>query len=89
MEAAVFGIASDAWGDRVASVVSLNPENDISERTGAKWGVIDMRRALAGKLAAHKIPQKMSVVDKIPKNAMGKGKRPKFITDMFACHKLS
>lgn len=46
---------------------------------------MDMRRALKDRLAPHKIPQVMKVLDAIPRNAMGKGEwyprslRPSFL----------
>ena len=71
-EAAVVGVASEQWGQKVAAVVVLRSDQTQSGRGGKKWGVMDMRRALKEKLANYKIPQEMKVVDAIPKNAMGK-----------------
>ena len=71
-EAAVVGVASEQWGQKVAAVVVLRDDQTQSGRGGKKWGVMDMRRALKDKLANYKIPQEMKVVDAIPKNAMGK-----------------
>lgn len=71
-EAAVVGVASEQWGQKVAAVVVLRPGQATTGRGGKTWGVMDMRRALKEKLANYKIPQEMKVVDAIPKNAMGK-----------------
>ena len=71
-EAAVVGVASEQWGQKVAAVVVLRPGQAPTGRGGKTWGVMDMRRALKEKLANYKIPQEMKVVDAIPKNAMGK-----------------
>lgn len=71
-EAAVVGVASEQWGQKVAAVVVLRSEHAQSGRGGKSWGVMDMRRALKDKLANYKIPQELKVVDAIPKNAMGK-----------------
>ena len=71
-EAAVVGVPSEQWGQKVAAVVVLRPD-------GGRWSVMDMRRALKEKLANYKIPQEMKVVDSIPKNAMGKSEYPVFV----------
>ena len=71
-EAAVVGIASDQWGQKVAAVVVLDPAHANTGKGGKQWGVMDMRRALKDKLANYKIPQELKVVESIPRNAMGK-----------------
>ena len=73
-EAAVVGVSSEQWGQKVAAVVVLHPEHAQSGRGGKTWGVMDMRRALKDKLANYKIPQEMKVVEALPKNAMGKSR---------------
>ena len=75
-EAAVVGLASEQWGQKVASVIVLDPAHAQSGKGGKTWGVMDMRRALRDKLANYKIPQEMKVVEEIPKNAMGKSRLP-------------
>ncbi|KAK4694671.1 malonyl-CoA/methylmalonyl-CoA synthetase, partial [Lecanoromycetidae sp. Uapishka_2] len=75
-EAAVVGIASEQWGQKVAAVVILDPAHAQTGKGGKKWGVMDMRRALKDKLANYKIPQELKVVEDIPKNAMGKTGTP-------------
>ncbi|KAL9614517.1 MAG: hypothetical protein Q9167_000967 [Letrouitia subvulpina] len=71
-EAAVMGVASEQWGQKVAAVVVLKEGQEKTGRAGKQWGVMDMRRALREKLAGYKIPQELRVVEKISKNAMGK-----------------
>lgn len=71
-EAAVVGVASEQWGQKVAAIVVLRPDQANTGRGGKAWGVMDLRRALKDKLANYKIPQELKVVDAIPKNAMGK-----------------
>ena len=68
-EAAVVAVPSEKWGQKVGAVVILKA--DAQGRRG-KWGAMDMRRALRGRLAGYKIPHLMKVVDEIPRNAMGK-----------------
>ena len=75
LEAAVVGITSQQWGQKVAAVVVLNPAHSQSPRSGKKWGVMDMRRALKDRLANYKIPQELKVVTELPKNAMGKSRQ--------------
>jgi acyl-CoA synthetase (AMP-forming)/AMP-acid ligase II len=71
-EAAVVGIASDQWGQKVAAIVVLDPAHANTGKGGKQWGVMDMRRALKDKLVTYKIPQELKVVESIPRNAMGK-----------------
>jgi acyl-coenzyme A synthetase/AMP-(fatty) acid ligase len=75
-EAAVVGLPSEQWGQKVAAVVVLNAEKAaITGRNGKSWGAMDMRRALKGRLASYKMPQEMKVLEgPIPRNAMGKGR---------------
>ena len=76
-EAAVVGLPSDQWGQKVAAVVSFHPEQANTGRGGKQWGLMDMRRALKDRLVNYKIPQELKVVDGgLPRNAMGKGKTP-------------
>jgi acyl-CoA synthetase (AMP-forming)/AMP-acid ligase II len=71
-ECAVVGLPSEAWGQKVAAVVVLSEEGKTAGRKGGPWGALDMRRALKERLANYKIPQEMRVVERIPRNAMGK-----------------
>ena len=73
-EAAVLGVESEQWGQKVAAVIVLRPDQAQTGKGGKTWGVMDMRRALKDRLANYKIPQEMKVVESIPKNAMGKSK---------------
>lgn len=74
-EAAVVGLSSEQWGQKVAAVVVLNPEHAQTGKGGKQWGVMDMRRALKDKLANYKVPQELKVMnDALPRNAMGKSK---------------
>ena len=71
-EAAVVGLSSEQWGQKLAAVVVLNSADANSGRGGKAWGIMDLRRALKERLVNYKIPQEMKVVLEIPKNAMGK-----------------
>ncbi|CAG8186072.1 unnamed protein product [Penicillium olsonii] len=73
-EAAVVGLPSEQWGQKVAALVVLSDDAAASGKNGRSWGPMDMRRALKDRLASYKIPQEMKILDAIPRNAMGKGK---------------
>ncbi len=73
-EAAVVGIPSEQWGQKVAAVIVLEPTQANTGKGGKKWGAMDMRRALKDRLVNYKIPQELRIVETIPKNAMGKSK---------------
>ncbi|KAI4197772.1 MAG: hypothetical protein LQ346_002932 [Caloplaca aetnensis] len=82
-EAAVLGVPSDQWGQKVAAIVVLDPNHKQSGRGGKAWGVMDMRRALKDRLANYKIPQELKVLENIPKNAMGKVNKKALVKDIF------
>lgn len=84
-EAAVVGLPSEQWGQKVAAVVVLNPEVAAKTgRNGKPWGPMDMRRALKDRLASYKLPQEMKVLDgPIPRNAMGKVNKKTLIKEVF------
>ncbi|THD00076.1 hypothetical protein EYZ11_000401 [Aspergillus tanneri] len=82
-EAAVVGLPSEQWGQKVAAVVVLNADKASTGRNGA-WGTMDMRRALRSRLAAYKMPQEMKVLDgPIPRNAMGKVNKKTLVKELF------
>ncbi|KAL8906721.1 MAG: hypothetical protein Q9207_001847 [Kuettlingeria erythrocarpa] len=82
-EAAVLGVPSDQWGQKVAAIVVLDPNHKQSGRGGKAWGVMDMRRALKDRLANYKIPQELKVLESIPKNAMGKVNKKALVKEIF------
>ncbi|KAJ5757226.1 uncharacterized protein N7511_007408 [Penicillium nucicola] len=83
VEAAVVGLPSEKWGQKVAAIVVLHPEAASSGRSGKSWGPMDMRRALKDSLAAFKIPSEMKVLDAIPRNAMGKVNKKALVKEVF------
>ncbi|PYI05647.1 AMP-binding enzyme [Aspergillus sclerotiicarbonarius CBS 121057] len=83
-EAAVVGLPSDQWGQKVAAIVVLRPEAKKTGRNGKAWGALDMRRALKDRLASYKMPQEMKVLDgPIPRNAMGKVNKKTLVKEVF------
>ncbi|KAE8149854.1 acetyl-CoA synthetase-like protein [Aspergillus avenaceus] len=84
-EAAVVGLPSEQWGQKVAAVVVLDAEKAAATgRNGKPWGALDMRRALKDRLASYKMPQEMKVLDgPIPRNAMGKVNKKTLVKEVF------
>ncbi|KAI9842049.1 MAG: hypothetical protein M1838_003309 [Thelocarpon superellum] len=83
-EAAVVGLESDAWGQKVAAIVVLDPAHQQTGRPGKKWGPLDMRRALKDRLVNYKIPQEMRVIERgLPRNAMGKVNKKALVKEFF------
>jgi acyl-CoA synthetase (AMP-forming)/AMP-acid ligase II len=66
-EAVAFGVDDDKYGQTVAAAVVL--EGDA--------GVDDLRRHAAHSLAAFKVPDRIHVLDEIPKTPTGKVQRPR------------
>ncbi|PGH31989.1 hypothetical protein GX50_05254 [[Emmonsia] crescens] len=84
-EAAVLALPSRQWGQKVGAVLVLDPDFANTGRGGKPWGIMDMRRALKGKLAAYKIPSEMRVLkDGLPRNAMGKVNKKSLAKLVFA-----
>ncbi|KAE8375283.1 hypothetical protein BDV26DRAFT_283613 [Aspergillus bertholletiae] len=84
-EAAVVGLPSEQWGQKVAAVVVLDAEKAANTgRNGKPWSALDMRRALKDRLAPYKMPQEMKVLNgPIPRNAMGKVNKKTLVKEVF------
>jgi acyl-CoA synthetase (AMP-forming)/AMP-acid ligase II len=67
-EAAVIGIPDPALGQRIVGFVILDATNGSAPQ--------DVLRDVAMKLADYKLPERLFVVDHIPRNGMGKVIRP-------------
>jgi malonyl-CoA/methylmalonyl-CoA synthetase len=67
-ECAVVGIADPEWGDRVAAAVVLNDGDALDLPSLRLWA--------KERLAAHKVPSRLLVLDALPRNAMGKVTKP-------------
>ncbi len=61
---AVFGIPDERLGERVVAVVELVE--------GAEWDEEAVRARCLAELAKYKVPERIVVVDALPRNAMGK-----------------
>ncbi|KAL4995670.1 hypothetical protein BDV10DRAFT_125900 [Aspergillus recurvatus] len=84
-EAAVVGLPSEQWGQKVVAIVVLNLEVAVKTgRNGKPWGALDMRRALKDRLALYKLPSEMKVLEGvIPRNAMGKVNKKMLVKEVF------
>ncbi|OJJ00936.1 hypothetical protein ASPVEDRAFT_51979 [Aspergillus versicolor CBS 583.65] len=84
-EAAVVGLPSEQWGQKVAAIVVLNSDAAMKTgRNGKSWGPLDMRRALKDRLAGYKLPSEMKILDgPIPRNAMGKVNKKMLVKEVF------
>ncbi|MEI2777517.1 MAG: long-chain fatty acid--CoA ligase [Tetrasphaera sp.] len=63
-EAAVIGLPDEKWGEAVTAVVALHP--------GATLTLAELREFANESLARYKLPQKLFVVDELPRNPTGK-----------------
>lgn len=82
-EAAVVGLDSEQWGQKVVAIVVLRESQKNTGRGGKSWGVMDMRRALKDRLGAVKLPSEMKLVDVIPRNAMGKINKKTLVKNLY------
>ncbi len=67
-ECAVVGVADAEWGERVAAAVVLNEGDALDLPSLRIWA--------KERLAAHKVPSRLLVLDALPRNAMGKVMKP-------------
>lgn len=67
-ECAVIGVPDDTWGEAVAAAVVLSE--------GAALELKALRDWCRDRLSVYKIPQRLLVVDALPRNAMGKVTKP-------------
>lgn len=74
-ECAVVGIPDADKGERIGAAVVLTPNHDLD--------LASMREWLKGQLAPYKVPQDISIVPDLPRNAMGKVTKPK-VKDLFS-----
>ena len=58
-DGAVAGVPDDDWGEVIAAFVVLRP--------GQSLGLADLRRHCEGRLASHKHPRRLVVMDTLPR----------------------
>ena len=68
VECAVVGVSDPEWGERVAAAVELG--------AGATLSLAELQPWAKAHLALYKVPRALSVVDTLPRNAMGKVVKP-------------
>ena len=69
IETAVIGIPHETMGEAIKAYLVV--------RRDAKIGIEDVRRHIASRLEAHKIPEVVEFIDSLPKNSAGKILKPK------------
>ncbi len=67
-ECAVVGLPDEQWGECVCAAVVLNPGQSLSLGELRSWA--------RERLAAYKVPTRLRVVEKLPRNVMGKVTKP-------------
>ena len=67
-ECAVVGVADEEWGERVAAALVLRDGNTLE--------LEDLRDWAKQRLATHKVPSRLLLLDALPRNAMGKVTKP-------------
>lgn len=65
LEAAVVGMPDEEWGESVVAFVALRPGQEATEQELRSW-------CTSAGLAAIKTPERVVVLDTLPKNAIGK-----------------
>ncbi len=70
-ECAVVGVPDAEWGERVAAAVVLHKGQVLDLEGLRSWA--------KARLASHKIPSRLLIVDVLPRNAMGKVTKPAIV----------
>ena len=70
-ECAVVGVQDEVWGEAVAVAVVLEKNTSINLESLRTWS--------RAKLSVYKIPQRLILLDELPRNAMGKVTKPAII----------
>jgi malonyl-CoA/methylmalonyl-CoA synthetase len=67
-ECAVVGVPDPEWGERVGAALVLRQGSTLQLEELRQWG--------KQRLAAHKVPSRLLLLDALPRNAMGKVTKP-------------
>ena len=67
-ECAVIGLPDETWGEAVTAVIVPEENAALDLATLREWS--------RDRLSVYKIPQRLLVVDELPRNAMGKVTKP-------------
>ncbi len=68
IEVAVIGVEDDTWGEAVTAFIAV--------RKGAELDYDSLKKWCDGKMSSYKIPKAIKVIEALPRNAMGKVKKP-------------
>jgi len=68
VECAIVGLPDDTWGEAVSAAVVLRDQGSLDLAALREW--------CKGRLSVYKIPQRLLVVNELPRNAMGKVTKP-------------
>jgi malonyl-CoA/methylmalonyl-CoA synthetase len=67
-ECAVVGVPDSVWGEKVCAALLLEAGKTMDIETLRAWG--------KERLAPYKVPKEVAVLEKLPRNAMGKIIKP-------------
>ncbi len=67
LDVAVFGLPDDEFGEQVKAVVQLSEPTDDHDAISA-----ELRDFVRGRLARHKVPRSVDVIDEMPRSPAGK-----------------
>lgn len=85
-DVAVVGIPDQVWGQRVIALISFKDppkEEDVSERQTHENLLKDqLRKFCVSKLAEYSVPSAFRIVDKIPRNQMGKVNKTDLVSSL-------
>jgi malonyl-CoA/methylmalonyl-CoA synthetase len=70
-ECAVVGMPDPEWGERVAAAVVLSTGNSLE--------LEELRTWCKQRLAVHKVPSRLLILETLPRNAMGKVTKPAIV----------
>jgi malonyl-CoA/methylmalonyl-CoA synthetase len=73
-ECAVLGLPDSVWGEQVAAVVVLHEGCELSLPMLNNWA--------QKRMSSYKLPRSLSILDSLPRNAMGKVLKPELIASL-------
>lgn len=81
-EVAVVGVPNEEWGEEVTAILVLKPH--LTQQQHDCFTVDYMKEVLKKNLAGWKIPKRIVIIDKIPRNQMGKVNKKSLVKTLFA-----
>ncbi len=77
-ECVVVGVEDNVKGERICAILVLNDGEKFDELKFKNWAY--------KRLAAYKVPSKYKILEKIPKNTMGKVSKTELVRNLFLCN---